>query len=181
MVIALLNQQQVSFVLNHRLVRGLDYYMRTTFEVVSDAIGAQGSVAGGGRYDGLISSLGGPDIPGIGFACGMERLALLMPEQTAPRPDFYLAVLDASCRESAFKLSHQLRSAGKAGVLGFETRSVKSAMRQADKSRALYALILGPEELAQGTVVCKNMETGEQQSFPQQSAAEFLRFPLLPF
>ena len=173
-----LRAQGVSFEINHRLVRGLDYYTRTTFEVVSGSIGAQGSVAGGGRYDGLISSLGGPDVPGIGFACGMERLALLMREDGEhflSRPDFYLASLDDSCRDAAFELAQILRGAGLGGTLAFETRSMKSAMRQADKSRARFALILGPDELAAGTVAVRNMENGEQRAVSRAEAAGALK------
>lgn len=168
-----LRAQNVPFEINHRLVRGLDYYTRTTFEVVSNNIGAQGSVAGGGRYDGLVSSLGGPEVPGLGFACGMERLALLMQDQPdeSPRPDFYLAVLDNACRDAAFALAQDLRRAGLSGTLGFESRSVKSVMRQADKSRARHALLMGTDELAQGTVMIKNMESGEQCGVPRENAA----------
>lgn len=86
----MLRAEDLPLELDHRLVRGLDYYCRTTFEVVSGSIGAQSAVAGGGRYDGLIKSLGGPDVPGVGFACGMERLALLLGDDAETRPDFYL-------------------------------------------------------------------------------------------
>lgn len=177
-VLRYLKAQNVPFELNHRLVRGLDYYTRTTFEVVSNNIGSQGSVAGGGRYDGLISSLGGPDVPGIGFACGMERLALLMQEgagQAAACPDFYLAALDDSCRDAAFELAQSLRRAGLGGTLGFETRSMKSTMRQAGKSRARFALLIGTDELAAGTVVVKNMENGEQCAVPRAEAVGLLK------
>lgn len=172
-----LKAQGVPFEINHRLVRGLDYYTRTTFEVVSNNIGSQGSIAGGGRYDGLISSLGGPEVPGIGFACGMERLALLMREESriSARPDFYLAALDETCRDAAFNLAQNLRGSGLAGTLAFETRSVKSTMRQADKSRARFALLLGPDELAAGTVVVKDMESGEQRAVSQPEAAAALK------
>lgn len=168
--------QAVPFEINHRLVRGLDYYCRTTFEVVSNNLGSQGSVAGGGRYDGLVSSLGGPDVPGLGFACGMERLAMLMENQVheAARPDFYLVALDDSCRDAAFSLAQTLRTAGLGGTLGFESRSIKSAMRQADKSRARFTLLMGTDELATATVMIKNMENGEQQAVALSAAAAFL-------
>jgi histidyl-tRNA synthetase (EC 6.1.1.21) len=97
----ILDSASLPYRLNDRLVRGLDYYQRTTFEVVSGEIGAQTAVAGGGRYDGLIKQLGGPDLPGIGFACGMERLALLYGEAQVPAPDFYLAVLDSRALNTA--------------------------------------------------------------------------------
>ena len=173
-VTRLLNAQGIKYELNHRLVRGLDYYNRTTFEVVSNSIGSQGSVAGGGRYDGLVSSLDGPDVPGLGFACGMERLAMLMPREGEPRPDFYLAVLTVDARDAAFALAQNLRQAGLGGAQSFEARSMKSAMRQADKSLARNTLILGQDELVAGTVVIKNMDGGGQLVLPINKAAEEL-------
>jgi histidyl-tRNA synthetase len=157
-------------------VRGLDYYTRTTWEVVSNEIGSQGSVAGGGRYDGLVEQLGGPAVPGIGFACGMERLALLLEGRELPekRPDFYVAVLDDSCRDAAFGLAQSLRRAGLAGTMGYESRSMKATMRQAGKSNARFTLIIGTNELAAGTVIVKNMESGEQREVPAAEVAESL-------
>ena len=170
----LLDVQDIKYEITPRLVRGLDYYNRTTFEVVSNAIGSQGSVAGGGRYDGLISMLGGPDVPGVGFACGMERLAMLMSVEEEPRPDFYLAVLADEAHSMAFSLTQSLRKAGLCGEQSFETRSMKSAMRQADKSQALNTIILGQDELAAGTVVIKNMDSGEKCVLPANKTAEAL-------
>lgn len=161
-VLRLLDAAKIPYVLDHRLVRGLDYYVRTTFEVISGSIGAQGTVAGGGRYDGLIGQLGGPDVPGLGFACGMERLAMLLPQREPARPDFYLAVLQPEDREKGFALLQSLRDAGRTGEMGFASRSMKSAMRQAGKSAARYALILGPDEAARNEVMMKNMDSGEQ-------------------
>ncbi len=169
-VLRLLDKAQVPYVVNHRLVRGLDYYVRTTFEVVSDKIGAQGTVAGGGRYDGLVAQLGGPQTPGLGFACGMERLALLMPEMATPQPDFYMAVLDANARDAGFLLTQKLRDAGLTGEMGFTARSMKSSMRQAGKSGARYALILGTDEFAAGLVTVKNMANGEQATLSEADA-----------
>jgi len=175
-VVRLLDARGIPYVLNHRLVRGLDYYCRTTFEVVSDKIGSQGSVAGGGRYDGLVSGLGGPEVPGLGFACGMERLALLLgEEEQTPGPDFYLVPLEPSCRDAAFELAQNLRAQGLAGIQSFETRSMKSAMRQAGKSGALCALILGPDEQTAGTVVIKNLQSGEQHTVGTAEAAALIR------
>lgn len=166
-----LDGQNIEYKINPYLVRGLDYYTRTAFEVVSNNIGAQGSIAGGGRYDGLISSIGGPNLPGIGFACGMERLALLLENPTGTVPDFYMAVLDDSCRETGFQIIQTLRQQGLAGIMGFEPRSMKSAMRQADKSQAIYTILLGTEELASGTVTVKNMKTGEQNAIKHADIA----------
>ncbi|WP_298069214.1 histidine--tRNA ligase [uncultured Mailhella sp.] len=163
-----LDAEHVPYEINHRLVRGLDYYTRTTWEVVSNDIGAQGSVAGGGRYDGLVAQLGGPAVPGIGFACGMERLALLLEGRPQPesRPDFFMAVLDPSCRDAAFGLTQKLRHEGFSGIMGYESRSMKATMRQAGKSNARCALIMGTNELAAGTVIIKHMESGEQEEAP---------------
>ncbi len=174
-VLRLLEREHVPFVVNHRLVRGLDYYVRTTFEVVSENIGAQGTVAGGGRYDGLTAQLGGPDVPGLGFACGMERLAMLLPEAGPRRTDFYVAVLADEARDTAFALAQVLRDAGFRGEMGFAGRSVKSALRQAGKAGAAFALLLGPDELAAGTVVIKRMDTGEQHTVSPSEAAALLR------
>ncbi|MBQ8744620.1 MAG: histidine--tRNA ligase, partial [Mailhella sp.] len=172
-----LDAEGVPYQINHRLVRGLDYYTRTTWEVVSNEIGSQGSVAGGGRYDGLVEQLGGPAVPGIGFACGMERLALLLEGREMPevRPDFYVAVLDDTCRDAAFGLAQTLRRAGFAGTMGYESRSMKATMRQAGKSNARFTLIIGSNELAAGTVIIKNMESGEQREVPMAEAAASLK------
>lgn len=162
----LLDAEKVPYVINHRLVRGLDYYTRTTFEIVSDQIGAQGTVAGGGRYDGLVKQLGGPNVSGLGFACGMERLALLLPqpEAGAARPDFFTVVLTDAARDAAYGLTQALRDAGFRGEMGFSSRSVKSAMRQAGKSGARFCLLIGEDELAAQTVMLKDMDSGEQAS-----------------
>ena len=163
------------YVLNPRLVRGLDYYVRTTFEIVSGDIGAQSSVAGGGRYDGLVASLGGPDVPGVGFACGMERLALLINRDLTAAPDFFLAVLDANGLPHGLQLAQDLRRAGFSGEAPFAAKSVKSQMRAADKSGARFCLVVGTEELAAGTVVVKDMRAGGQETVSQDMLAAFLR------
>lgn len=163
------------YVENPRLVRGLDYYVRTTFEIVSGNIGSQSSVAGGGRYDGLVSSLGGPDTPGIGFACGMERLALLLENVSEPAPDFFLAVFDADGLPRGLQLAQDLRRAGFAGEAPFAAKSVKSQMRAADKSNARFCLVLGTEELAGNTVTVKDMRAGGQETISQDMLAAFLR------
>lgn len=169
-VLQVLDRAKLPYVLNHRLVRGLDYYTRTTFEVVTESIGAQGTVAGGGRYDGLVRQLGGPDVPGIGFACGMERLALLLGQtENAPapaRPDFYLAVLDPSALAVAVVIAKDLRDAGKCGEVSFTAKSLKSQMRQASKTGARTCLLLGGDELAANCIAVKDMETGQQETVP---------------
>ncbi len=132
-------------------MRGLDYYVRTTFEVTSDQLGAQSSVLGGGRYDGLVKDLGGPDAAGIGFAVGMERLALLLPPREAePRCDVFLMPLAAAALDRALRLQRELRGAGVAAMLDPEGRSFKSRMKQADKLGARFVAILGDDEMARG-------------------------------
>ena len=168
---SLLDEQQLSYTLNPRLVRGLDYYSRTAFEVVSESIGAQGSVAGGGRYDGLGRELGGQHVPAVGFACGMERLAMLLPPLATKKPDFHITMLDAGAAQAAFALCENLRAAGFRGDMAHQPRSMKAAMRQADKSGARFALIIGPDELAQQSAMVKNMESGEQQQVPYAMVA----------
>ena len=174
-VLELLQGQALAFELDHRLVRGLDYYCRTTFEVVSGSIGAQAAVAGGGRYDGLVKSLGGPDVPGVGFACGMERLALMMGEGSGAAADFYLVAMDAQSRAQGWLLAQKLRDAGLTGEMNFSEAGFKSLMRQAGKSGAKYCLSIGPDEAAQGTVVVKNLESGEQSAVPQSGVLQFLQ------
>jgi len=173
-VTALLDKGGLGYTLNPRLVRGLDYYVRTTFEVTSGKIGSQSAVAGGGRYDGLVKTLGGPDLPGMGFACGMERLALLMGECPPPAPDFHLAVLGDSALSAGLLLAQKLRASGLSGECALAAKSAKSQMRQAGKSGAKYCLILGDAELETGTVVVKDMAAGTQDTVPHASLIEHL-------
>lgn len=162
--------------LDNRLVRGLDYYCRTTFEVVSGDIGAQSSVAGGGRYDGLIKQLGGPDIPGVGFACGMERLALLLPPGASVKPDFFVVAKGEGALDVAFGLVQDLRAQGLSGDMNYTSASFKSQMRQASKSGARFCLLLGEDELNAGTVTVKNMSDNlaQQHTVPLNEVGKML-------
>ncbi|EPR44000.1 Histidyl-tRNA synthetase [Desulfovibrio sp. X2] len=169
-VTAALDAAGLAYTVNPRLVRGLDYYQGTTFEVVSGDIGSQSSVAGGGRYDGLVKLLGGPDVPGIGFACGMERLALLLPERKTQAPDFHIAVLDAAALPEALALAQRIRAMNLTGEVAHEAGSMKSQLRAADRSGARFCLIMGGDELAARTVVVKAMSTGEQMTVPLDDA-----------
>lgn len=174
-VTGLLADAGIEYVQDDCLVRGLDYYCRTTFELQSDAIGAQTAVAGGGRYDGLIRMLGGPDVPGVGFACGMERLALLMKAPELSRPDFYTVGLDAACAPMAFAVSRGLRLEGFRGELNYAAPSMKSAMRQAGKSGARFALIIGGDEMARGVVAVKDMDRGSQEEVDASALVKYLK------
>jgi histidyl-tRNA synthetase len=171
----LLKASRVNYIMNPRLVRGLDYYNRTTFEVLSGSIGAQSAVTGGGRYDGLIRSLGGPDIPGIGFACGMERLAMLLPERAATRTDFYLAPLSAQALDAALILAEELRVNGFSGHVAFAAKSLKSQLRQAGKLMARKCILLGEDELAAQTALIKDMDSGGQEAVPLAELINALR------
>lgn len=175
-VLQVLDGAELPYVINHRLVRGLDYYNRTTFEVVTETIGAQGTVAGGGRYDGLVKQLGGPDVPGVGFAAGMERLSLMIGQAggipVAEAPDFYLAVLDAAVLPDALIIAQKLRDAGKRGEVSFASRSLKSQMRQASKTGAKKCLLLGGDELAAKSIAVKDMGTGNQETIPLSALPE---------
>ncbi len=148
---------------SHRLVRGLDYYTRTTFEVLSGQLGAQNALLGGGRYDGLVRKLGGPDRSGIGFAAGLERLVLAMPEGAAGGvPDAFVVALGDAARQPAHVLARDLRHAGLTALVDYDARSLRAQMKRADRSGARRVLILGDDELARGEVTVKDMASGDQ-------------------
>ncbi len=162
-----LQQLGVKYSLNKFMVRGLDYYTRTTFEFITENLGAQAAVGAGGRYDGLVEKLGGPKVPGIGFALGIERLVLLLQlqeeEADSSIVDIFVAGLGEKASKFAFPLVHTLRKKGLQMAMDHEGRSLKSQMKQANKVNARYVLIIGENELEQGQAVLRNMETQEQQ------------------
>ncbi len=155
---------QIPFTVNSRMVRGLDYYVRTTFELVTDQLGSQNAVAAGGRYDGLVESLGGPALPGIGFAIGLERLVLMKGEQriTPPEPQLFIATIGAEAVERAFVLMSQLQLAGVRVEMDYLGKSLKAQMRRANKLKAAFTLVLGEEELESGEAQLKNMSDSSQ-------------------
>jgi histidyl-tRNA synthetase len=166
----------IPYRISHRLVRGLDYYVRTTFEVRSDALGAQSSILGGGRYDGLVKDLGGPDLAGIGFAVGLERLVSLAPRaEGEPRCDVFLMPLAAGALDKALRLQRRLREAGLRVLLDPEGRSFKSRMKQADKLGARYAAILGDDELAKGVWTLRDMARSEQRPASEEEILKHLK------
>lgn len=173
-VLEILEKQHIQYEIDSHLVRGLDYYMRTTFEVVSENIGSQTAVAGGGRYDGLVSTLGGRDIPGIGFACGMERLCLLMGIPDKKRPDFYLLCPDEKYMIEAFSFLETLRKHNLTGEMNYRSGSFKSLMRQASKSEARFCLILGENEINEESISIKNMETSTQENLKRKNLEEII-------
>ncbi len=164
--------------ISHRLVRGLDYYTRTTFEVLAGHLGAQNAILGGGRYDGLVKELGGPDRVGIGFAAGLERLVLALPSSAGPqvaRPDAFVAAHGEQARLAAFELLRDLRRAGLNAQIDYEGRSLKSQFKRADRFGAPLVLIIGEEELARGEVTARDMATSTQQGVRRESVVEFCR------
>jgi len=153
------------FEINPRMVRGLDYYTKTAFEITTELLGAQNAVAGGGRYDGLVKDLGGPDTPGIGFAIGFERLVALMhahDEDFFGRPDLFIAALGAEAQGMAFALCNKLRLAGIRTEMDYAGKSLKSQMKRADKFKCRYAMIIGDQEIANNQAMLRDMEESKQ-------------------
>jgi len=168
LVRAVLAREGIEPRLNPRMVRGLDYYCRTAFEVVAQGLGAQNAVGGGGRYDGLVKALGGPDTPGIGFALGVERLVLVMDEVEAARPgvpEVFLAPLGSEAEREAMHLAHAWRRQGLRVEMSSGGKSLKSQMRLADKLGARYVLILGEDELAARALTVRDMAA--KRDFPR--------------
>ena len=158
----------ISFQHDPRLVRGLDYYTKTAFEIKYPPLGAQSAVAGGGRYDGLIEEMGGNPTPAVGFATGLERLLLalesqnLLPEKNRS-VDAYVVALGEAAQSEGFKLLNNLRKAGLSAAMDFAGRSMKAQMKQANKLGARYALILGDDEIAEGVVMLRSMSDSQQE------------------
>jgi histidyl-tRNA synthetase len=156
----------ISFSVNPMMVRGLDYYTQTAFEVITESLGAQNAVAGGGRYDGLVKDLGGEDIPGVGFAIGFERLVSMIPgddEDFIDHPHIFIAALGEEATDYAFTLSNRFRLAGIRAEMDFTGKSLKSQMKRSNKVNARYTLIIGAKELEEQQAPLRNMRTGEQQ------------------
>jgi len=154
------------FEVNARMVRGLDYYTKTAFEVTTGALGAQNAIAGGGRYDRLVEELGGPESPGIGFAVGLERLVAVAPipdETVIPRPELFIAALGKEAQDFAFVLCNRLRMKGALAETDYGARSLKSQMKRSDKLGCRYTLILGERELRERKALLRDMKDSSQQ------------------
>ncbi|GAB4250933.1 MAG: histidine--tRNA ligase [Thermoleophilia bacterium] len=174
-----LRAQGIEFSEDHTLVRGMDYYTRTTFEFSSGVLGAQSGVGGGGRYDYLVEDIGGPPTPGVGFGTGVERILLALERSGAqippPRPlGVYIVAVDDAGREAAYRLAHEVRTRGGSADLDYQGRSVKGQMKQAGNRGAVYAAILGADELAEEAVTLKLLATGSESRVPWQEAIELL-------
>jgi len=164
---ALLDERGIRYTVKPRLVRGLDYYKRTTFELVGNQLGAQNTIVGGGRYDGLAEMIGGPATKGFGFAFGVERMVLSLPEAivtTSRRaPTVYIAYIGDEARRQSLMLARRLRAAGVAALVDLEGRKLKKALAVANHLAARYSLIVGDDELRSGNYVLRDMKSGEQQ------------------
>jgi histidyl-tRNA synthetase len=160
-----LDALNLAYVLNPRLVRGLDYYCHTAFEFVTTQLGAQGTVLGGGRYDGLMALMGGPDVPAIGWAAGIERLAMLLAEPPEEARPIAVIPVGEAAELPALQLTQQLRRAGFTVDLGYGGNTGKR-MKRANKIKARLALILGEDELKRGAVMLRDLDGGEQQEVP---------------
>ncbi|MBB2744310.1 UNVERIFIED_ORG: histidyl-tRNA synthetase [Microbispora rosea subsp. rosea] len=176
----LLTAAGVAYEDDPRLVRGLDYYTRTTFEFLHDGLGAQSAVGGGGRYDGLSEQIGGPALPSVGWALGVDRTVLAMEAEglLAERPrgvEVFAVPLGEEARRRVFPLVSELRRAGLAVDMAFGGRGVKGAMKAADRSGARYALILGDRDIEAGAVQVKDLTTADQTAVPLAEVVEFLK------
>jgi len=157
----------INFEINPKMVRGLDYYAKTTFEVITEHLGAQNAVVGGGRYDGLVKYLGGPDIPGIGFAIGFERLISISPmkdDDFFVLPSLFIAALGDEAQKLAFILCNRLRLKGIQSEMDYSAKSLKSQMKRADKLKCHYTLILGENEIMEKKAELRDMRTGTQEN-----------------
>ncbi|MDO8588103.1 MAG: histidine--tRNA ligase, partial [Armatimonadota bacterium] len=166
----------VPFTVDQRLVRGFDYYTKTVFEIVSEQLGAQNSVLGGGRYDNLVEELGGPSTPAAGFGMGEERLLLTLERLGIELPvdssvTAFVATLGDAAREAGFRLLAEVRKSGISSEMDYAGRSLKAQMRLAGKLGARYVVLLGEDEISRGVAMVKNMETGEQVETPISSVA----------
>ena len=172
-----LKAMNIPFTINSRLVRGLDYYTKTVFEITSNELGSQDALLGGGRYDSLVETLGGKPTPGIGFAAGIERILLLINEENfkehKPVPDIYLICLEKKGIPVSLNIAKILRLKGLNIVSDPLRRSMKAQMRDANKLRARYVLILGESELKDNTIIFKNLESGKQESIKQEKIVKY--------
>ena len=172
-----LKAMNIPFTINSGLVRGLDYYTKTVFEITSNELGSQDALLGGGRYDSLVETLGGKPTPGIGFAAGIERILLLINEENfkehKPVPDIYLICLEKKVIPASLNIAKKLRLKGLNIVSDPLRRSMKAQMRDANKLRARYVLILGENELKDNTIIFKNLKTGKQESIKQEKIVKY--------
>lgn len=175
----LLTAYHIPFTVNGRLVRGLDYYTKTAFEITSNELGSQDALAGGGRYDLLIEELGGKKTPSVGFAAGMERLMMILDKKgfaaPEPHPVIYIAAAEPSARDWVWKKTMELRSSGIAAEADLLNRSLKSQMKEADRQKATFAVVIGAMELAGGRAVLKNLSDHSQREVALDSLQQHIQ------
>ncbi len=179
-VLSYLEGVGIEFIVDSRLVRGLDYYTKTTFEFLHPSLGAQSAVLAGGRYDGLVEECGGKPTPGIGFGCGIERVLMLrrncnLRKEEGSIVDVFVCAVGDGIRQHAFKLLQQLRGAGVRADMDYLGRSLKAQMRFADRLGATYAIIIGDEELSNGVATVRAMKESKQQQVPFGELIDYLR------
>lgn len=171
-----LDRLGIDYRFNPRLVRGLDYYTHTAFEFVTDELGAQGTVMGGGRYDGLVETMGGPVLPGVGWAAGIERLAMLIAEPPRPPRPIAIVPIGEAGERASLKIAEDLRSAGYIVDLGY-AGNLPRRMRRADRLNARAAVLIGEDEIARGAVTLRDLDSGTQTEIAlPQLAAQLVRF-----
>jgi len=168
----------IPYRLNPRLVRGLDYYCLTSFEITSTHLGAQNAVGAGGRYDGLVKTLGGPSVPAIGFAVGLERVSLMLPEASLSSLNeclYYVAAFGKEGIKLGFVLLDELRGVGISAQCDYRATTLKGHLRQADRSKCRYAILLGDDEAARGSVILRNLESKAQEELPLVGLTSLLK------
>ncbi len=168
----------IPYRLNPRLVRGLDYYCLTSFEITSTHLGAQNAVGAGGRYDGLVKTLGGPSVPAVGFAVGLERVSLMLPEASLSSLNeclYYVAAFGEEGIKFGFVLLDELRGVGISAQCDYRATTLKGHLRQADRSKCRYAILLGDDEAARGSVILRNLESKAQEELPLVGLTSLLK------
>lgn len=178
LVLAGLTAIGVPYRLNPRLVRGLDYYCLTSFEITSTHLGAQNAVGAGGRYDGLMETLGGPSVPAVGFAVGLERVSLMLPETSSSLRNeyiYYVAAFGENGTRLGLVLLDELRRIGLSSLCDYRATTLKAHLRQADRSRCRYAILLGDDEATRGSVILRNLESKAQENLPLAGLSSLLK------
>jgi len=173
----------VPYRLNPRLVRGLDYYCLTSFEITSTHLGAQNAVGAGGRYDGLVETLGGPSVPAVGFAVGLERVSLMLPETASSSSYeclYYIAAFGENGSKLGLILLDELRSIGISSQCDYRATTLKAHLRQADRSKCRYAILLGDDEAGRGSVILRNLQSKAQEELPLTGLASLLKTRSVP-
>ena len=175
-----LEEMKIKYILAPHLVRGLDYYTKTAFEITSTHLGAQNALGGGGRYDGLVETCGGPSIPAVGMALGVERIIIALQEERIELPlkkkeETFIATVGEEAKREGFKLLSQLRAAGLAADLDYRPSSLKAQMRQGDKKGARFVIIIGEEELKKGLVSLRDLRQGKQEEIKKEEVIKVLK------